>query len=185
MSLENGILGFLSMKPMTGYDLKKLFHMSASYFWPADQSQIYRSLKNLTKNGLVELKECKMGETVERKVYAITEKGQAEYLKTAAENSVSDFISRDTFLLQLFFSGALSKEEQLQFIDKQLANVNALTQQLIDNYDKNYLKFIDAAGIDENDRRLHSAVCAHRWGLIKCREYAKLLEEIKEEIQQM
>ena len=47
MSLNNGILGFLSMKPLSGYDIKKLFNMSAAFFWPADQAQIYRTLKSL------------------------------------------------------------------------------------------------------------------------------------------
>ncbi len=54
MSLETGILGFLSMKPLSGYDLKRLFNMSAAYFWPADQAQIYRTLKKLTDHGLPE-----------------------------------------------------------------------------------------------------------------------------------
>jgi DNA-binding PadR family transcriptional regulator len=47
MSLEHGILGYLSMKPLAGYDIKKLFNMSAAFFWPADQAQIYRTLKKL------------------------------------------------------------------------------------------------------------------------------------------
>ena len=47
MSLENGILGFLAIRPLSGYDLKKLFAYSASFFWPADQAQIYRALKKL------------------------------------------------------------------------------------------------------------------------------------------
>lgn len=66
------------MKPLSGYDIKKLFDMSAAYFWPADQTQVYRTLKRLAKDGMVELKEQKKGETVDRKVYAITDKGRAE-----------------------------------------------------------------------------------------------------------
>ena len=57
LSLENGMLGFLSIKPLSGYDIKKLFDMSTAYFWPADQTQIYRTLKKLVKDGLVEFKE--------------------------------------------------------------------------------------------------------------------------------
>ena len=182
MSLENGILGFLSMKPMSGYDIKKLFDMSAGYFWPADQAQIYRTLKKLINDGMIELKECPKGETFDRKVYEITDKGQKKYLKSAAENSVNDFISRDTFLLQLFFSGALPEEEELGFIEKQLENVRTLERRLIDNYEANLSKFINNTGLDEKDRRVHSAFCAHRWGLIKCREYAKLLDEIQTEL---
>lgn len=185
MSLEHGIMGFLAMKPLSGYDIKKLFDMSAGYFWPADQTQIYRTLKTLVKDGLVELKECKKGETVERKVYAITDIGRESYLKTAVENSVSDFISRDMFLMQMFFSGALPEEDQLQFVDKQLENVRELERRLIDNYDANLSEFINNTGLNEKDRRIHSAIFAHRWGLIKCREYAKLLKEIKKELKHM
>ncbi len=182
MSLEHGILGFLAMKPMSGYDIKKLFDISASYFWPADLTQIYRTLKKLSKDGLVELSECKKGVTVDRKVYAITGKGQEAYLKSIGDNSLSDFISRDAFLMQLFFSGALSREEQLRFLDTQLRNVNALTRQLIENYNANITRFTGMTGLNGDDRRIHSAVYAHRWGLAKCREYGKLLTKMKKEI---
>ena len=95
-------MGFLSMKPLSGYDIKKLFDMSAAYFWPADQTQVYRTLKRLAKDGMVELKEQKKGETVDRKVYAITDKGRAENLKQIQQSTMDDFISRDAFLMQLF-----------------------------------------------------------------------------------
>ena len=53
MSLAHGILRYLSIRPMSGYDIKKLFNMSAIYFWPAEQAQIYRTLKK--NNGKAEL----------------------------------------------------------------------------------------------------------------------------------
>ena len=52
MSLEYAILGFLNYQPFSGYDLKKLFDTSVRHFWPADQSQIYRTLARLTEQGL-------------------------------------------------------------------------------------------------------------------------------------
>ncbi len=182
MSLENGILGFLSMKPLSGYDLKKLFLMSAAYFWPADQTQIYRTLKKLVGEGLIELKEQKKGETVDRKIYAITEKGREASLKQIQQNSVDSFISRDQFLMQLFFSGTLDKDEQLALLDAQLRNVNKLKQQLLDNFDENYEKFLITTGLTEEDPRLRSVDWTYRWELIKCREYAKLLKKCKAEI---
>ena len=36
MSLKHAILGFLSLQPMTGYDLKKAFDQSVRHFWPAN-----------------------------------------------------------------------------------------------------------------------------------------------------
>ena len=45
MSLGHAILGFLSRRPMTGYELKtRCFDQVASHFWTADQAQIYRTL---------------------------------------------------------------------------------------------------------------------------------------------
>ena len=44
MSLEYAILGFLSYKPFSGYEMKKAFDNSVRHFWYADQSQIYRTL---------------------------------------------------------------------------------------------------------------------------------------------
>ncbi len=131
---------------------------------------------------MAKLKEQTKGGTVDRKVYAITEKGRAENLKQLQMNTIDDFISRDAFLMQLFFSGALSGEELAAFIETQLRNVSELEQRLIDNYNDNYEKFLAATGMDEGDSRLRSAVWAHKWGLIKCREYAKLLREIKTQI---
>ena len=55
MSLEHAILGFLNYKPLSGYDLKKIFDTSVRHFWAADQSQIYRTLNRLTERGWAEM----------------------------------------------------------------------------------------------------------------------------------
>jgi PadR family transcriptional regulator, regulatory protein AphA len=47
MSLKYAILGFLSLAPLSGYDLKKSFDRSLGHLWPADQSQIYRTLSQM------------------------------------------------------------------------------------------------------------------------------------------
>ena len=55
MSLDHAILGFLNYHPYTGYDLKKIFDSSVQHFWPADQSQIYRTLNRLTEQGFAKM----------------------------------------------------------------------------------------------------------------------------------
>lgn len=182
MSLDNGILGFLAIKPLSGYDIKKLFAISASYFWPADQSQIYRSLKKLVEDDCVELKECSRGLTVERKVYEITQKGHERLYAWVTNPSASDFIARLPQVMQLFFSGALSREEQLQFLDNQRKINDDLIQRLKDNYEENGDVFAEIIGLPGGDRRLDSATYACRWGILRGEAYGKLLEEIKEEI---
>ena len=72
MSLEFALLGFLSYHPYTGYDLKKIFDTSIRHFWPADQSQIYRTLARLTSRGLAEMEKIPQEDRPDRKVYHIT-----------------------------------------------------------------------------------------------------------------
>ena len=50
MSLENALLGLLNHRPMTGYDLKRIFDDPMEFFWVAQMSQIYRELNKLEKN---------------------------------------------------------------------------------------------------------------------------------------
>jgi len=182
MSLENGILGYLSIKPLSGYDIKKLFNMSAAYFWPADQAQIYRSLKKLVEDKLVELTEYEHGETVNKKIYTITPKGRETVRKWILATDVSDYIIRASSTMQLFFSGMLTREEQISFLDAQIENNAALLQSLRENYRINSSKFHETADIPMNDPRFQSAVFAHRWGVVRCEAYAKFLEETKAEI---
>lgn len=166
MTLENGILGFLSMKPLSGYDIKKLFDIAAGYFWPADQTQIYRTLKRLVREEMIILKHTTKGETVDKNVYEITEKGREINSAQIRQNSVQDFISRDAFLMQLFFSGAMSEEELDRFLDAHLRNVVELEQRLIANYEANFDRFLADTGLEEEDIRVKTAIWAHEWGLI-------------------
>ena len=182
MSLNNGILGFLSMKPMSGYDIKKLFNMSAAYFWPADQAQIYRTLKSLEHDGLIEVSGFEQNAGPSKTLYKITERGQETMRSWLLNPKLSDFVARLPFLVQLFFSGALNREELLEFIDAQVEQNNSLHDKLSENYIENKNDFAETAGLSKDDPRLTSAVWAHRWGVLSCETYTKLLSEIKAEI---
>ena len=78
MSLEHAILGFLNYRPLTGYSLKKIFDTSVQHFWPADQSQIYRTLSRLEEDGWAKMEVVEQENRPNRKVYHITDSGQEE-----------------------------------------------------------------------------------------------------------
>ncbi|MBA3728896.1 MAG: PadR family transcriptional regulator, partial [Actinobacteria bacterium] len=44
MSLRHALLGLLAERPMSGYDLTKVFDSSLAYVWSAKHSQIYPEL---------------------------------------------------------------------------------------------------------------------------------------------
>jgi PadR family transcriptional regulator, regulatory protein AphA len=112
MSLEYAILGFLSYKAFTGYELKKVFDHSVRHFWYADQSQIYRTLARLTGQGWAELEVVEQTERPDRKVYYITDKGRAELHRWLA-GPIPAQENHSSPLIQIFFSGQLDDEEVL------------------------------------------------------------------------
>ncbi len=112
MSLDFAILGFLNYHPYTGYDLKKIFDTSVRHFWPADQSQIYRTLARLTERGFVEVEKVPQEDRPDRKVYHITDAGRDELLKwLAGPTPLGE--PRSAALIQVFFYGQVSDEEIL------------------------------------------------------------------------
>ena len=112
MSLDHAILGFLNYQPFSGYDLKKIFDTTVQHFWPADQSQIYRTLGRLTEQGCVEMEKVEQSTRPDRKVYHITEAGRRELLQWLAAAPPMD-PTRSAALVQVFFAGQLTDKEIL------------------------------------------------------------------------
>jgi PadR family transcriptional regulator AphA len=112
MSLEHAILGFLNYKPFSGYDLKKIFDATVRHFWPADQSQIYRTLGRLTEQGCIAMDKVEQSTRPDRKVYSITEAGRRELLQWLAAAPPKD-PTRSAALVQVFFAGRLTDKEIL------------------------------------------------------------------------
>jgi DNA-binding PadR family transcriptional regulator len=78
MSIRHAILGFLSWKPFTGYELKRLFADSLSFHWSGNNNQIYGSLVELHRSGAVSIEVQQQEKLPARKLYTITEEGRAE-----------------------------------------------------------------------------------------------------------
>ena len=65
----------MNYRPYSGYDLKKIFDTSVRHFWPADQSQIYRTLSRMSEKGWVEIEVIHQESRPDRKEYRITPAG--------------------------------------------------------------------------------------------------------------
>jgi DNA-binding PadR family transcriptional regulator len=78
MSIKYAILGFLSWKSFTGYDLKKIFIDASSFHWSGNNNQIYGSLVELRSSGSVSAEVLQQEKYPAKKLYTITEQGRAE-----------------------------------------------------------------------------------------------------------
>ena len=66
------LLGLLSWKPMSGYDVKKIVDIGLSHFWNENYGQIYPTLDSLVSEGLAEKSDGRGGGKRKRNVYSIT-----------------------------------------------------------------------------------------------------------------
>ena len=108
MSLDHILLG-LVREPCSGYDVKAVFDQALNYFWPADQSQIYRTLKRLTASGLLRDRLQASDKGPDRRVYSLTAAGRRE-LRDWLASGPSFGGERFTFMAQMFF---LADQEDL------------------------------------------------------------------------
>ncbi len=125
MSLKHAILGFLNYQASTGYDLKAYFDNSVRHFWPADQAQIYRTLSELTKDGLATVELVPQEDRPNKKVYSITHAGQEE-LRQWLVMPLPPHDHRNAELIQVFFAGQLSDEEVLEMFERAAAQYRAI-----------------------------------------------------------
>jgi DNA-binding PadR family transcriptional regulator len=78
MALREVILTVLSRGEMTGYEITKNFEAVYVHFWRASHQQVYRELARLHKDGRVTSKLVAQDSRPDKKVYAITKRGQEE-----------------------------------------------------------------------------------------------------------
>ena len=117
--LSLAILGLLSGRPMSGYDLRKVFLTTAMGNFSASPGAIYPALRNLEAAGLIRGTVENARTLRPRKIFALTAEGRAA-LKSALSRPVSrDDVMRkmDGLLLRFsFMDGLMPKEEILGFL---------------------------------------------------------------------
>ena len=109
------LLGFLTWRPMSGYDIKKAVEQSTSNFWSESYGQIYPILQDLGRQGLARRSTAAEGAR-ERHVYAITGKGRRELRRWLAEPTAPASVRNET-LLKVFFgrhAGAATHRSQVE-----------------------------------------------------------------------
>ncbi len=127
MSLKHTILGFLKNGPKTGYDLQKKIESTISHFWPSTQSQIYRTLGDMSNDSLIVSQIEYQDNKPNKKMYSITEKGNDELIRWLS-SPLEIPGHRNQFLVQLFFSRNIDRETVIE----NLINYSAQMEKRLD-----------------------------------------------------
>ena len=124
MDLRSTILGLLSWKPLSGYDLKRIISDSEVFYWSGNNNQIYKSLLELEKEGLVSHHVQVQESLPAKKIYTISERGSSELKKNLLAEPQLPELHND-FLIQLAWAETLSDEEILVLLDRYEAEIKA------------------------------------------------------------
>jgi PadR family transcriptional regulator, regulatory protein AphA len=162
------ILGLLSPRPLSGYDIKTIVDRSTRFFWAASYGQIYPELKRLEAEGLVEGEDQPNGGR-SRRVYSLTPAGR-EALHDWLLGSTVTVELRDESLLRLFFADALPSDQAQLLLEgrkrghEEYLEVLRAIQALPGGPDPTYVDLVLRWGIDFNE-----------WGARWCEEQLERL----------
>src|SRR4051812_32754130 len=113
---DYAVLGMLTLKPMSGYDIRATVAKSIAYFWTESYGQIYPTLKRLARERLVTRRSEKAGGR-ERHVYAITAEGR-EALAGWIALPAQPRPPRNELLFKLFFARQVSPAEAAAQVER-------------------------------------------------------------------
>jgi DNA-binding PadR family transcriptional regulator len=110
MSIKYALLGILSWKAATGYELKKLMEESSFMYWSGNNNQIYKALIQMQEEELVTSEVIHQDNAPTKKIYSITKNGLVELKEWLIMTPEAPEIKK-VFLVQLAWSEILSDQE--------------------------------------------------------------------------
>lgn len=125
------VLGFLRMRPMHGYEIQQLIQQSRMDDWANVLSgSIYYALNKMEQDGLIRAEaEVRTGNRL-RKIYAITEEGEAQFREMVRESLTAGPHSvKSDLALGLAWIDAVPKEEAIRLLERNLEQVERTREQ--------------------------------------------------------
>jgi DNA-binding PadR family transcriptional regulator len=114
-STSYAILGLLSLRPWTTYELAQQMQRALGQFWPRAESKLYEEPRKLVEHGLAKATVEHVGKRP-RTVYAITPRGRKAMRAWMPEPSAGPVIEFEG-LVHVFFAEHGSKADVLAAID--------------------------------------------------------------------
>jgi DNA-binding PadR family transcriptional regulator len=110
---------------MSGYDIKRHFDHAVHFVWNASDSQIYRELRGMERDGLITSRLVQQETKPNKRLYRLTDAGAGEldaWLVSEAERPYS----KEPFLLRLFFLSRVGAADARKVLEARLSEVESL-----------------------------------------------------------
>ena len=119
------VLGLISVRPAAGHELAGFSDRSIGNFFPIARSQIYSELERLCELGLLSVMEVPQRRWPTKRVYQMTESGEAELRRWLVEAPVQAERHRNLFLVRVFFGDQVPPERLEALLGEHQANARA------------------------------------------------------------
>lgn len=157
MKSDDIVLGILSEKPATGYEIKERFSTIFANFYNASFGSIYPILHKLTKENKVIFETIEQEGKPDKKVYSITEEGQRVFHNYLSQPVENEKIKWD-FMVRLFYSEHLNERERVALITTEIETrqqeckeLKLLKQSLVGKAVNDYKLFCLELGIKQKE----------------------------------
>jgi DNA-binding PadR family transcriptional regulator len=115
-STDFATLGMLTLKSMSGYEIRQLMSQSIAHFWSESYGQLYPSLKKLEQAKLV-TRRTEPGQKRGKHIYTITPAGR-EKLRVWLEEAPRPQPPRSELLLKLFILSPAAAETSMEHVTR-------------------------------------------------------------------
>ena len=170
MALSHAIMTALLEDRMSGYELTKAFDTSLGFFWKASHQQIYKALRDLESQGLLESEDIPQQGKPDKVVYGLTAEGSAALEDWVhSESQLRD--AKDDLFVKLYNLG----DGNAQHLRQELlarAEHNRQRLALYQRIRRNH--YADPAALPPRRRGIYCALLA---GIRHCEMTLKWVEE--------
>jgi DNA-binding PadR family transcriptional regulator len=118
------LLGLLTIREMSGYDLKLLADRSIKHFyWSPTKSQIYSELRRLESHALVTMREIIQAHRPDKRLYSITPAGREAVQQWLESADIKPDTYKSLFLLKVFLGHLLPQDTRASLFEERRQQV--------------------------------------------------------------
>jgi len=154
--LDKIILGFLKLKSLSSYDLKKALENSVGHFYSTSYGSIQPALKKMESLGWVR-KESQPTGARKKNIFHITEKGIEEFGQWMKTEIPVTRIKEDA-LVKMFFFGLIPQEERIRLIEEYTKKIEE-TQRILEQ--------IKALSLQQQIPEDKKEIAAYQWETLR------------------
>ncbi len=127
------VLGILSKKERSGYEINDILQNQLSYFYDGTYGMIYPTLRKLEKDGKISKEVVIQEGRPNKNIYAITESGREEF-DTYLQSEIDDETFKSDFLMRLFFGISLDEMALKELLEEEVARKEERINRLNENF---------------------------------------------------